>query len=268
MEEVAYLDEFALAAYDLPPGWQMALDERKAIAGPPPTRAPIFFRDERLPVKAMNHRGEDVTARVTIADHVAPPPGTPDPRFIGRTTRHALELTFGQPLDRGPGRPVLMIDGWVEYPYAQTVFAAWQAGAAFEAPTLEARGRNGRWQVVAPDFGYPAGMPRRMTLPLPPLPAGTVALRLTSSQEIYWDRVAVVYDEPLPSSAVHELPLAAASLRESAARRDRSQRTPASDYDRRAPGTRVIPRLVRRSVMSRRSSPPPTTPRHHRPGEE
>ena len=59
-----------------------------------------------------------------------------------------------------------MIDGWVEYPYAQTVFAAWQAGAPYPAPTLEARDGDGRWHVVAREFGYPAGMPRRMTLPL------------------------------------------------------------------------------------------------------
>jgi hypothetical protein len=237
MEEVAYLDQLALAAYDLPPGWQLALDERKAIAGAPPTGAPIFFRDERLPVRAVNDRGNDVTARVITADQMAPPPGTPDPRFIGRTTRHAIELLFDRPLDRGPGRPVLMIDGWVEYPYAQTVFAAWQADAPFEAPTLEARGRDGRWRVVAPDFGYPAGMPRRMTLPLPPLPAGTDALRLTTSQEIYWDRVAVVYDEPLPTAVAHELPLASAVLRESgfARRTTGPQRTPSYDYDRRAP---------------------------------
>ncbi len=237
MEEVAYLDQLALAAYDLPPGWQMALDERKAIAGAPPTGAPIFFREERLPARAVNHRGEDVTARVLTADQVAPTPGTADPRFIGRTSRHTLELTFARPLDRGPGRPVLMVDGWVEYPYAQTVFAAWQAGAAFEAPTLEARGRDGRWQVVAPDFGYPAGMPRRMTLPLPPLPSGTTALRLSTSQEIYWDRVAVVYDEPLPAAVAHTLPLAVATLRESgfARRTTGPQRTPAYDYDRRAP---------------------------------
>lgn len=237
MEEVAYLDQLALAAYDLPPGWQMALDERKAIAGAPPTGAPIFFREERLPVRAVNDRGDDVTARVSAADQMAPPPGTPDPHFIGRTTRHALELSFDRPLDRGPGRPVLMIDGWVEYPYAQTVFAAWQADAPFEAPTLEARGRDGRWRVVAPDFGYPAGMPRRMTLPLPPLPAGTNALRLTTSQEIYWDRVAVVYDEPLPTAVAHELPLATAVLRESgfARRTTGPQRTPSYDYDRRAP---------------------------------
>ena len=51
------------------------------------------------------------------------------------------------------------------------MFAAWQAGAAFEAPTLEARDGSGRWHVVAREFGYPAGMPRQMAYPLPPLPA-------------------------------------------------------------------------------------------------
>ncbi|MEZ5421100.1 MAG: VCBS repeat-containing protein, partial [Vicinamibacterales bacterium] len=61
MEEVAYFDQFRLAAYDLPAGWQMALDERKAIAGAPPTGRPIFFREERLPAAAVNDRGQDVT---------------------------------------------------------------------------------------------------------------------------------------------------------------------------------------------------------------
>ena len=63
----------------------------------------------------------------------------------------AVTLTFGQALDRGPGRPVLLVDGWVEYPYAQTVFAAWQAGVAYEAPTLEARdaSADGTWWRVS-----------------------------------------------------------------------------------------------------------------------
>ncbi len=237
MEEVAYFDQFQLVAYDLPPGWQMALDERKAIASAPPTGAPIFFREERLPIRAVTGNGTDVTTLVTTADHRAAPVGTPDARFIGMTSRHALELTFDRALDDGPGRPVLMIDGWVEYPYAQTVFAAWQAGAAFAAPTLEARDGAGRWQVVAPDFGYPAGMPRRMTLPLAGLPRGTRALRLTTSQEVYWDRISVVQAEALPTAVEQVLPLASATLRESgfARRTTGPQRTPGYDHDRRAP---------------------------------
>ena len=237
MEEVAYLDRFELVAWDLPPGWQLALDERKAIAGPPPTGAPVFYRDERLPVRVTNDRGLDVRDHVVAADLRAAPPGAPDPRFIGMTAPHQLTLEFDRPLDDGRGAPVLVIDGWVEYPYAQTVFAAWQANAPFAAPTLEARDRAGRWRTVAPEFGYPAGMPRRMTLPLPSLPAGTTALRLSTTQEIYWDRVAVAYAEAAPQAVSHALPMAAATLRASgfARRTTGPQRTPFYDYGHRAP---------------------------------
>jgi hypothetical protein len=237
MEEVAYLDEFALVAYDLPPGWQMALDERKAIRSAPPTGAPFFFRDERLPVRAVNDRGDDVTARVSAVDLDAAPPGAPDPAFIGMTARHTLELDFASPLDGGSDRLVLVLDGWVEYPYAQTVFAAWQAGRPFAAPTLEAGDGRGHWQVVAAEFGYPAGMPRRMTLPLPRLPAGTSRLRLGTTQEIYWDRVAVARAADAPSVVTHVLPLASATLNAAgfAARTTGPQRRPFYDYARRTP---------------------------------
>jgi tetratricopeptide (TPR) repeat protein len=237
MEEVTYLDRAAVTTYDLPPGWQMALDERKAIAGPTPSGAPIFFRHERLAARVTNDRGQDVTRETAAADLVAAPPGAVDRRFIGRTAPHALTLEFETPIERGPGAPVLMIDGWVEYPYAQTVFAAWQAGAPYLAPTLEARDAAGRWHLVAPEFGYPAGMPRRMTFPLSGLPGGTVALRLTTTHEIYWDRLAVVYAEAAPQVVTRQAPLAAATLRQSgfAHRTTGAQRTPHYDYDRRAP---------------------------------
>ncbi|MGE0814914.1 MAG: FG-GAP-like repeat-containing protein [Vicinamibacterales bacterium] len=237
MEEVAYLDQVELVAYDLPPGWQMALDERKAILSAPPTGAPVFFREERRPARAVNDRGADVTAALAVADLRAAPPGAVDGRFIGLTAPHAVELTFAEDVDRGPGRPTLVIDGWLEYPYAQTVFAAWQARASYDAPTLEARDRRGRWRVVAREFGYPAGMPRRMTLPLDDLPAGTVGLRITTTQEIYWDRIAVAYAAPAPEAVARVLPLVSATLAESgfARRTTGPQRTPFYDYGRRTP---------------------------------
>jgi hypothetical protein len=228
MEEVTYLDQASLVAYDLPPGWRMALDERKAIAGPAPTGEPIFYRDERLASSAVNDRGEDVTTTLTAADRSAAGPAHVDPRFIGLARPHAVTLTFDRPIDRGPGRPVLLVDGWIEYPYAQTVFAAWQAGAVYDPPTLEARDGRGRWHTIAPQFGYPAGMPRQMALPLPPLPAGSTALRLRTSQEIYWDRIAVVYSEPLPTVSRQVLAMRAAELTSDgfAIRTTGPQRTP------------------------------------------
>jgi len=234
MEEVTYLDRASLVAYDLPPGWRMALDERKAILGAPPTGAPLFYREERLPVNAVDEAGADVTARIAAADRVAVGPAHVDPRFIGLARSFAVTLTFDRAIDHGPGRPVLLADGWVEYPYAQTVFAAWQAGAVYDPPTLEARDRDGRWHVVAPQFGYPAGMPRQMALPLPPLPPGTTALRLRTSQEIYWDRISVVYAEKLPDARRQVLPMRAARLESDgfAKRTTGPQRAP--HYDDRA----------------------------------
>ena len=237
MEEVTYLDRASLVAYDLPPGWRMALDERKAIIGAAPTGKPLFYREEQLAARAVNDAGENVTATLAASDRVAVGPAHVDPKFIGLARPYSVTLTFDRPIDRGRGRPVLLVDGWVEYPYAQTVFAAWQAGAVYEAPTLEARDRDGRWHEVAPQFGYPAGMPRQMALPLPTLPAGTTALRLRTAQEIYWDRIAVVYAEPLPEVRRRVLPMRAARLESDgfAKRTTGPQRSPHYDDDARLP---------------------------------
>src|SRR5262249_59337392 len=85
MEEVAYIDSARLVAYDLPPGWQMVLDERKAISPPEASGEPRFYRDERVPVRAIADDGEDVTGALATADGVAAPPGRVDPPYIGPT---------------------------------------------------------------------------------------------------------------------------------------------------------------------------------------
>jgi hypothetical protein len=237
MEEVTYLDQAALVAYDLPPGWQMAIDERKAIAGPAPTGGSLFYRQQRHVVGARRTNGDDVTDAVVTADRRAVGPAEIDSRFIGLARRFVVTLAFDRAIDAGPGQPVLLVDGWVEYPYAQTVFAAWQAGVAYEAPTLEARGRDGRWRVVAKEFGYPAGMPRQMALPLSDLPKGTTELRLTTAQEIYWDRITVVHTEPAPAVRRHVMRPRQATLDTGgfARRTTGPQRTPHYDDEARVP---------------------------------
>ena len=238
MEEATYLDAARLVAYDLPQGWSMVLDERMAISGPEPTGEPLYYRREWLPVEASNDRGEDVTASIVTADLQAAPVGEIDHRFIGLLAReHVLTLRFERSLDRLGEDLTLIAEGWVEYPYSQTNFAAWQAGESYEAPTLEAKGADGRWRVVLSCFGYPAGMPRRMSVPLPPLPAGTRELRLRTNQEIYWDRLAVAAVEPAPEVRRRELELVTARLdRTGFARRTTgTQRLPWYDYSRRSP---------------------------------
>nr|VFK38243.1 MAG: Repeat domain-containing protein [Candidatus Kentron sp. SD]VFK44319.1 MAG: Repeat domain-containing protein [Candidatus Kentron sp. SD] len=261
MEETAYLDALGLTVHDLPPGWRMVLDERMNIEGPEPTGAAIFFRREFLPERAVNERGETVTAFVASADGRAALVGALDRRFIGRLAgEHVLTLVFPEEI-RGsseiPGAsphgsadrrttdrlgidgktPVLIIDGWVEYPYSQTAFAAWQAGANWEAPTVEALGEDGAWYPILTRFGYPAGMPRTMSAPLRGLPPGARTIRLRTNQEIYWDRIAVAFPESPPK--IHKYPLSLAGARLAAVgfpkRADGPQRYPRFDYDRRRP---------------------------------
>jgi hypothetical protein len=72
---------------------------------------------------------------------------------------------------------------------------------------------------------------------LPALPPGCRALRLTTNQEVYWDRVAVAWSEPCPEVIRHTLDLAAAEVRDAGFPRRTTgpQRVPAYDYTRRAP---------------------------------
>ncbi len=237
MEEAAYIDSVHLVAYDLPPGWNVVLDERMQTGGPEVTGRPFYFRREALPVRAINDRGEDVTQVLRDADLKAADPGPHDRRFIGRLARdHVLTLEFASDLDAGPGEPLLVADGWIEYPYSQTMFAAWQAGADYRAPTLEAKGADDRWTTVLKEFGYPAGMPRRMSIPLAHLPKGTRSLRLRTNQEIYWDRLSVAWAEPV-DAITRVLPLAAAEVRPMGFPRQATgpQRQPSYDLDRLAP---------------------------------
>ena len=236
MEETAYIDAARLHAYDLPRGWGIALDERLATAAPAATGRPITWRldEAQVPIRATDAAGIDVTKLATSADRRAPPLQR-DPRFIGLLKQEQrLTLEFARPLPRRDA--VLVAEAWMEYPYSQTVFAAWQAGLRYNPPTLEARDGDGTWHTVAPAFGYPAGMPRKMALPLAGLPQGTNALRLRSNMEIYWDKVQVVREQRLPGlNHIALTPVAARVARSGfALRTTGEQRLPHYDYGERA----------------------------------
>jgi tetratricopeptide (TPR) repeat protein len=238
MEEATYLDAARLVHYDLPPGWQLVLDERMQVGEPAPTGEPRFYRQTVVPVEAIDEPGQVVTELITKADRRPAPVGPKDPRFIGLLAEeHVLTLRFSEPLDAHDGAPVLIMDGWIEYPYGQTMVAAWKAGARYLAPTLEARGGDGRWRTVWKEFGYPAGMPRRASVPLTGLPPGTTELRLRTTQEIYWDYLVVAYAEPLSGIQRRELPLRQAVLSQPGfpLRTTEAHRLPSYDYSRRRP---------------------------------
>ena len=240
MQEIAYIDTTRLHLYDLPKGWSVALDERMFTGGGPmPDGSPIFYQpaSKQFPIRAINDRGEDVVDALMSTDGVAADVGERDPRFLGRLNApHVLELDFGEVINPVNSTPVLWASGWVEYPYSQTVFAAWQADASYDPPSLSAY-HDGTWSPVYASFGYPAGMPREMTLPLNELPANTTKLRIEGNWEVYWDSIAIIEAEPMPAGTeVHVLsPIEARLAKTGFARRDTlAQRRPYYDYNDRA----------------------------------
>ena len=241
MEEIAYIDTASLHIHDLPPGWGVTLNERMYTgSGPMPDGAPVFYRLDSLrrPMRAINQRGEDVTAAILEQDHVAADPGPRDRRFLGRLAEdHVLTLEFDGVINPPGSQPVMVAYGWVEYPYSQTVFAAWQANADYRPPSLYAYA-DGHWQLVHKQFGYPAGMPREMSMSLEALPPETTALRLAGNWEVYWDRVAVVDAQPAPAEALYwQQPIIDARMAKTGfARRDTlTQQLPYYDYNDRSP---------------------------------
>lgn len=240
MQEIAYIDTTRLHLYDLPEGWSVAMDERMFTGGgPEPDGSPIFYQPANTlwPISVINDRGQDVIDDVSLVDGVAADPGHRDQRFLGRLAAdHVMELDFGKVINPTGAQPVLWASGWVEYPYSQTVFAAWQAGADYRPPSLSAF-HDGQWSLVYEQFGYPAGMPREMTLPLMDLPANTTKLKIEGNWEVYWDALAIIEAEPMPpETMVHVLtPREARLAKTGFARRDTlAQRRPYYDYEDRS----------------------------------
>jgi tetratricopeptide (TPR) repeat protein len=241
MEESCMLDAARLVAVDVPDGWDLCLDERMAINGPAPTGRVRTWRRAMAPSGVRVDAGPDQSAALLARDGVAADLGPSDPRFIGRLAGECtVTLSFPQPIDAGAGDPILVVDGWVEYPYSSTAFAMWQAQAAYRAPTLEALDpATGAWMPLVAEYGYPAGMPRTCAFPIDraALPKGCTALRLRTTMELYLDRVRLAWTEPCPQLAEHALPLAAAAVAANGfpARTTHAQRRPDYDYGRSRP---------------------------------
>lgn len=214
LEEVTYFDEAKLVAVDHPQGTEVYPHEMMAIRVPPPAFEVFCFDRPIEPVRAVDQQGRDVTELVRQVDRRYAGATRPDPRFLGLADEHAVELDFGDRLASLPAdaRLILVLHGWVEYGYSQTNFAASQAGLRAQAPTLEVQ-RDGQWVTLLREVGYPAGVNHAMTVDLTgQLRRGDRRLRVTSSMEVYWDRIFLARHLTQASVRVTEVAASSADL--------------------------------------------------------
>src|SRR5215475_6906607 len=101
------------------------------------------------------------------------------------------------------------------------MYAASQAGIEAMAPYVEAelagagegRSSPSKWVRVTGDMGFPAGLPRTITVDLTgKVPKGASRIRITTNLEIFWDSILVDHSQPTADYKLLNVPLASAVL--------------------------------------------------------
>jgi hypothetical protein len=194
MEEAAYVDRLELLAVDHEPDVEVFPDERLAVGGPPPTHELLVAEAPIFPERAIDPDGRDCADALRQVDRVYAYQPALDRRYVGFCRPHTLEVDFGDRLSRfrTGDRVFLFVNGFIEYPYSQTVYAAGQSGIGWVPIRVERQEPDGRWQTFAPDAGAPGGIGRTMTVDLTGRTGPeTRRLRLTTNLELGYDRVFV-----------------------------------------------------------------------------
>jgi tetratricopeptide (TPR) repeat protein len=211
MEEVNYIDQLRLVAVDHPENVQVNPDERFLNDPPFASGRVVATSGARLPVGAWVGEGQnqiDVLDLLSRRDHTFASGFTPLP-YDGFANLHALTLDLGTINRNAPLR--LLMTGYVNYFSATSLYAAWQGGVKPISPYVEAL-VDGRWQRIADDVGFPAGLERTIVVDLSgKLPAGARRIRLMTNLQLYWDQVLIDNNAEAPARTA-ELPLALATL--------------------------------------------------------
>jgi len=118
----------------------------------------------------------------------------------GQTQKLALTLDFGA-ID-SLEHPVLALTGWLQYGDASTNIAMSQNQSLPVVPTrLEMQGDDGIWHAMDVTVGMPAGKTKTVVIDLlGKLRPGTRRLRLRTTFELRWDRIALL--ERLPQGTL------------------------------------------------------------------
>jgi hypothetical protein len=214
VEEVVYFDEAKLIAVDHPAETEVYPHEMMAVGAPPPPFELFCFKELIEPVRVIDHRGVDVTEKIRTVDRHYAGATAPDRRFTGLAEEHFVELDFGDRLKAmlPQRRLVLFLNGWVEYGYSSTNFAASQAEMRAEAPSVSVL-RDGKWVELFHEVGYPAGIRHMMTLDVTGkiLPSDQ-RIRISSNMELYWDRIFIAPILEDAGLCVQEVPAKSADL--------------------------------------------------------
>jgi tetratricopeptide (TPR) repeat protein len=190
--ETHFIDHVELMAVDHPSDLDVFVDER--FSTQPPALA---VRAMRLPApvaQAWDQSGRDVTDLIRKRDGRYLESFARGP-YQGIAEDHFVDLDLGRTIPRR-GPLWLVATGWI-YPTDSSINVAIGQGHAVQPHglSLEALDQSGRWVVVNPDLGFPAGKNKTILIDLASVRRagvrGARRIRLRTNLEVYWDRIAL-----------------------------------------------------------------------------
>jgi hypothetical protein len=212
--ETHFVDQVALLVVDHAADEEIYVDER--FAREAPALAVRVLKHVRPVVGAWDQAGSDVTDVVAKQDgrYLATFARGP---YQGVARDHFVDIDVRDASRKGLEGQWLVATGFV-YPTDSSInVAIAQAGVTPRGLSLEALDRQGRWRMVAPDLGFPAGKNKTILIDLAQVArAGVedpVRLRLRTNLEIYWDALAIGEVVKAPSLSDLRVPARSAELR-------------------------------------------------------
>jgi Tfp pilus assembly protein PilF len=189
LEEVIYFDAVKLLAVDHPEKTEIYPNERLMPAPPYPSFKIYSVESPKPPLSAVDEKGKDILPLIEEIDR-SYPEGFAKLPFKGYAEEHAITLDLGNL--KQARRVLLLLTAWIDYADSTSNIAAAQAGAKLIPPYLQVKNKNGEWQTVLPQMGFPAGLPKTMTVDLTgKFLCDDARVRIVTSMRIYWDQILV-----------------------------------------------------------------------------
>jgi hypothetical protein len=199
LEEVIMVDQVKLLVIDHPAEVDVFPNERLMPSPPYPEFKTFVVRTARPPISASDSHGENLLPLIEKVDRRYPGNFGVLP-FKGYAEEHAITLDLGDlptnPTLSGQAetqrRILLLMTAWIDYADSSSNLAASQAGVKLIPPYLQVPNDNGQWVTVIPSMGFPAGLPKTMTVDLTgKFLTPDYRVRIVTSMRIYWDEILV-----------------------------------------------------------------------------
>ncbi len=195
--ETIYFDELKLFAVDHPDDIDVFVNER--FAGPPFPDLRIYeTKEKQLPRSVKDEKGRDLMGFIREKDdrYVA---GFRKEKYQGITEMHDMIIEPGESINIE--NISLFLRGWI-FPTDASINAALSQAEGLQVipPFLQLINKNGNWETVIDNIGFPMGKDKTVVVDLGgKFLSGDHRIRIRTTMEIYWDQL--FFSEDLPNNA-------------------------------------------------------------------